>query len=112
MGHGGPFLNLNPPIRPNLNPEGERRMSTQTTDHVIPATTPPIPAPMPTLAGYTEGAPPWLTDDSIVTDKRCVAALRCPSCGCRRMAYHPYYRMIPRSYRALADCPCGHSEEM
>jgi hypothetical protein len=80
------------------------------TDPIIPTNTPPIPAP--TLDGYTEGAPPWLTDDTIVIDKRIVARLRCPRCGCKRMAYHPFYRMIPRSYRMRAVCPCGHTEEM
>jgi len=74
---------------------------------------PDNPVPTPTLAGYTPGVAPWLTADTVAIDKRVVGQrLRCPYCGCRRMTYHPYYRMLPPSYRARAVCPCGHSEEM
>ncbi len=79
-------------------------MSLTVTETPVPAT--------PTFAGYTPGEPGWLDADTVAIDVRVCARLRCPSCGCRRCIRRPFYRMIPQSYRMVAVCPCGHSEEM
>lgn len=79
-------------------------------------TTDPAPIPTagttPTLVGYTPGVPPWLKPENAAIDRRICARLKCP-CGHRGLTYTPFFRLLPRSYRAKATCPCcGHVEEI
>jgi len=85
------------------NPNRKKDMMKTQTENLLPT---------PSLAGYTPGIAPWLTVSTVAIDQRVASRLRCPEDG-SRLVYTPYFRLIPRSYRARAVCSCcRHSEEI
>lgn len=62
------------------------------------------------LDGFAPGLPAHVSEETAAIDRRCCRRRRCPECGHRGMEYRPFHRRA--TYRVLAVCSCGGTEEI